>query len=322
MRQTLITIAAIMLGVAPAGAQKNPVIQGLFADPEVLYSHQTGKYYIYPTTDGLRNWAGHEFHVFESRDRKQWTDCGVVLDLRDDVAWADNNAWAPCIIEREQPDGSYRYYFYYTAEGQIGAAVGESPTGPFVDSGAPLIGKERPEGMGHGANIDPDVFCDPATGKYYLYWGNGYLAVAELADDMVSLRPGTTRLIINSKQYYSEGTYVFERKGWYYFLWSKNDTRSPEYQVRYCRARSPLGPINPADSKVILQQRPEQEIYATGHNSVLRHPRRDRWWIVYHRFQRPDAIKLGRDAGYNREVCIDRLRFDRDGNILEIIPQP
>lgn len=318
----LLTTATYVLAIANVQAQKNPVLLGLYADPEVLYSEQTGRYYIYPTTDGQRNWTGHDFHVFESRDMKHWEEKGRVLDLRKDVSWADNNAWAPCIIERKQTDGSYRHYFYYTAEGQIGVAVGTTPTGPFTDSGRPLIDKERPEGMGHGANIDPDVFQDPQTGKCFLYWGNGYLAVAELADDMVSLVPGTTRLIINSKQYYSEGSYVFYRKGWYYFMWSKNDTRSPEYHVRYCRARSPLGPINPAESRVVIQQRPDKGIYATGHHSVVCHPKHDRWWIVYHRFQRPDAIKLGRDAGYNREVCIDRMKFDKDGNIIEVTPKP
>ncbi len=194
----LLAAATCVLVVGNLQAQKNPVLPGLYADPEVLYSKQTGRYYIYPTTDGQRNWTGHDFHVFESRDMKHWEEKGVVLDLRKDVSWADNNAWAPCIIERKQADGSFRYYFYYTAEGQIGGAVGTTSTGPFVDLGHVLIGKERPEGMGHGANIDPDVFQDPQTGKCYLYWGNGYLAVAELAEDMVSLVPGTTRLIITS----------------------------------------------------------------------------------------------------------------------------
>jgi len=34
----------------------NPVLQGFHADPEILYSHQTKKYYIYSTTDGQPGW--------------------------------------------------------------------------------------------------------------------------------------------------------------------------------------------------------------------------------------------------------------------------
>lgn len=37
--------------VSTASIQKNPIIQGYYADPEVMYSEKTGRYYIYPTCD-------------------------------------------------------------------------------------------------------------------------------------------------------------------------------------------------------------------------------------------------------------------------------
>jgi len=46
----------------------------------------------------------------------------------------------------------------------------------------------------------------------------------------------------------------------------------------------------------------------------------DEGYIVYHRFQRPGAIKLGIDAGYNREACIDRMKFDENGMIMPVVP--
>ena len=45
----------------------NPVLKGFYADPEILYSQKTGKYYIYPTSDGFDNWSGDFFKVFSSR---------------------------------------------------------------------------------------------------------------------------------------------------------------------------------------------------------------------------------------------------------------
>lgn len=79
----------------------NPVLQGFHADPEILYSHQTKKYYIYSTTDGQPGWGGWYFSVFSSDNLKDWKDEGVMLDLKSDqVAWADGNAWAPCIEEK------------------------------------------------------------------------------------------------------------------------------------------------------------------------------------------------------------------------------
>jgi GH43 family beta-xylosidase len=61
-------------------------------------------------------------------------------------------------------------------------------------------------------------------------------------------------------------------------------------------------------------------IYATGHNSILQIPGKDEWYIVYHRFNYPNGIKMGRAAGYNREVCIDKMEFNADGSIKQVIP--
>ncbi|EKC72884.1 arabinosidase, partial [human gut metagenome] len=52
------------LGALP----NNPVLPGFHADPEILYSHQTQKYYIYSTTDGQPGWGGWYFTVFSSTD--------------------------------------------------------------------------------------------------------------------------------------------------------------------------------------------------------------------------------------------------------------
>ncbi len=298
----------------------NPVFPGLYADPEVLYAEKTGKYYIYPTSDGFRNWTGDFFKVFSSDDLKTWQDEGVILHLKQDVSWAKHNAWAPCVIEKKTAEGEYKYYYYFTAARQIGVAVADHPTGPFVDSGKALIGAERPEGMPRGQSIDPDVFTDPVSGKSYLYWGNYYMAVCELNEDMVSVKPNTTQIVIPNDAYYSEAAHIFYRNGFYYFSWSKNDTRSEDYEVRYVKATSPTGPIDPSESEVIIQKNPEKGIYATGHHSVVQVPGTDEWYIVYHRFQRPDAIKMGKDAGYNREVCIDKLEFNEDGTIKKVIP--
>ena len=59
------------------------------------------KYYIYSTTDGQPGWGGWYFSVFSSDNLKDWKDEGVMLDLKSDqVTWADGNAWAPCIEEK------------------------------------------------------------------------------------------------------------------------------------------------------------------------------------------------------------------------------
>lgn len=297
--------------------RNNPVITGYFADPETIYSHKNKRFYLYPTTDGVVDWNGSVFHAFSSENLVDWKDEGVILDLGPDVSWADRRAWAPCIIEKETPSG-YRYYYYFCADQKIGVATAFDPVGPFKDSGRPIVAS-RPPGATGGQQIDPAVFRDPKTGKYYLYWGNNYLAVAELSDDMLSIKEETTRILTPDKTF-REGVTVFFRDGRYYFLWSEDDTRSENYRVRYATASSPLGPLEIPKDNLVIAKDPAAGIFATGHNSVIQVPGRDEWYIVYHRFNYPNGIGMGRDAGYHREVCVDRMDFTPDGAIRRIMP--
>tara|TARA_R110002050_G_scaffold184989_3_gene318821 strand:+ start:60837 stop:62981 length:2145 start_codon:yes stop_codon:yes gene_type:complete len=300
-----------------AHIDNNPVLDGFYADPEILYSNKTNKYYLYPTSDGFTGWSGTYFKTFSSPDLVNWTDEGVILDLKKDVSWADRNAWAPAAIEKKIND-EYKYFYYFTAAQKIGVAVSDNPAGPFVDSGEPLIA-ESPKGTKGGQEIDPDIFTDPVSGKSYLYWGNGHMACVELNDDMVSIKKNTL-VLLKPGNTFREGTEIFYRNGTYYFMWSEDDTRSPNYRVRYATSNSPLGPLNIPENNLILEKRPEQGIYATGHNSVIQTPNTDIWHIVYHRFTRPKGIDMGRAAGFNREVCIDKLEFNTDGSIIPVTP--
>jgi len=295
----------------------NPALEGYYADPEILYSHKTGKYYLYPTSDGFTNWGGYYFKVFSSGNLVDWKDEGIILNLKEDLSWADRNAWAPCIVEKKI-GGEFKYFYYFSAAQKIGVAVSNNPTGPFKDSGAPLIDK-FPEGVTHGQQIDPDIFTDPATGKSYLYWGNGYMAGSELNNNMVSVKPETTQ-ILTPDNTFREGTYVFYRKGIYYFMWSEDDTRSENYRVRYGTSDSPLGKIHVPENNQVIAKDPEAGIYGTGHNSILQIPGKDEWYIVYHRFAYPGGIKMGSAAGYHREVCIDKMEFAPDGHIIQVKP--
>ncbi|MGM9478374.1 family 43 glycosylhydrolase [Pedobacter sp. GSP4] len=295
----------------------NPVLKGYYADPEILYSNKTAKYYIYPTSDGFTNWSGTYFKTFSSTDLVNWKDEGKILDLEKDVSWAKKNAWAPTIIE-QKINGAYKYFYYFTAAQKIGVAVADDPAGPFKDGGHALI-STKPKGIKGGQEIDPDVFNDPKTNKNYLYWGNGYMAVAPLNEDMVTIDTNGIK-IITPNNGFREGTEVFYRNNKYYFLWSEDDTRSENYRVRYGFSDSPTGKITIPENNLILAKDAAQGIYGTGHNSVIKINGKDEWYMVYHRFTRPEGILMGRAAGYNREVCIDKMEFNADGTIKPVIP--
>ena len=320
------TIRPIPPTAKGAVAQGNPILPGFHADPEILYSNKTGKYYIYSTTDGKPGWGGYKYYVYSSSDFKDWKNEGVALDAKSDqISWANGNLWAPAAIEVKQKNGSYKYFLYYSANPKenngkkIGVAVSDSPVGPFVDFGKSIVSKSP---VGRGQQIDVDVFIDPVSKKPYLYWGNGYMAGAELEPSMTAIKENTLQVMTpkggSLKDYaYREAPYVFYRNGLYYFMWSVDDTGAANYHVAYGTSKSPLGPIEVAKDPIVLIQDPQHEIYGTAHNSVIQKPGTDEWYIVYHRINK-DYLRF--QPGVHREVCIDKMEFNADGTIKRVMP--
>jgi len=220
--------------------------------------------------------------------------------------------WAPSIIKKKG-----KYYLFFSANdiqndnkvGGIGVAVANNPAGPFKDHlGKPLIDKFH-----NGAQpIDQFVFKD-ADGKYYLIYGGWkHCNIAKLNNDFTGFVPfedGTTFKEITPKGYV-EGPFMFIRKGKYYFMWSEGGWTGPDYSVAYAIANSPFGPFKRVTK--ILQQNPKIATGA-GHHSIIRIPKKNKWYIVYHR--RP----LTETAGNSRVICIDRMYFDEGGFIKPVI---
>jgi beta-xylosidase len=278
------------------GTIKNPVIKGYWADPQVAF--WGGKFYIYPTTDGIANWGATVFHAFSSTDLASWKDEGIILDLAT-ISWGKTNAWAPGITVK---NGTY--YFYFCDAKQIGVATSTSPTGPFKDVlGKPLV----TTGQYGGQSIDPYVFDDD-DGRSYLFFGNGNANGAELNADMTSFKTAPKTIALNA---FREGSVVFKRNGKYYFMYSVSGTDYPDYHVSYATSSSPLGPY--ADGATILQSNNSLGIQSTGHNSVLALPS-GAYYIVYHRWAIPGG------DGNHREVCIDKMTFNADGSIAPVVP--
>lgn len=304
-------------------ADANPILPGFHADPEVLFSKKTGRFYVYPTTDGYPGWGGYTFDVFTSSDLVNFTNAGTILNLSagHDVPWATGNAWAPC-IEEKFVDGKWRYYFYFSGQNRstnyktLGVATAETPEGPFTASSKLVLSSTS-----GGQMIDSDVFTDPVSGQTYFYYGNGQMHYRLLSPDMMTAVGSEYTITPQGGSLadyaYREGTYVFYRDGLYYFLWSVDDTGSANYHVAYGTSTSPTGPIQVADEPIVIIQDPSKEIYGTGHNSVVNVPGTDDWYIVYHRINKH---YINNEPGVHREVCVDRLTFDGQGRINRVAP--
>ncbi len=277
---------------APAAA-----LPGVYADPNIAAFNK--KFYIYPTTDGTVGWMSTYFTCWSSDNLVDWKNEGVILDLPKDLTWAKERAWAPTIARKNN-----KYYFYYSADVNIGVAVSYKPTGPFKDPiGKPLIKR----GSLRGQMIDPMVFVDD-DGSAYMYWGQGQCHAVKLNDDMVSC--DTSKIINFKPEGYNEGPFVIKRKGIYYLMWSEYDTRDPRYSIAYATSKSPLGPFTKVVNQPVLKGK--GVVKGAGHHSVVNVPGTDQWFIAYHRFKIPGG------DGYNRETCISPMYFDKEGRILPV----
>ena len=294
---TIAVAAATALVFSHAQAQAPaPALDGFTADPAIRVFGDT--YYLYPTSD-KPNWMTTDFSVWSSKDLLTWKKERMILDVSRGLAWANIKAWAPDAIER---NGTY--YFYFSADHKIGVATATAPIGPFVDAlGKPLLVRDATMTTN---TIDPYPFIDD-DGQAYIYWGNGDEAnVSKLKPDMVTLDGAVHRIPMMD---FREGVVVFKRQGTYYFMWSIDDARSPNYRVGWGTADSPLGPVRAAQTDFIVLQKNGPAV-GTAHHSVVNVPGTDRWYVAYHRHAIPDG------NGYRRQTVLAKMTFDAQGNIL------
>ena len=310
MKLTFIFISFTILGIDISAQHKstsgNPIFAGWYADPEgIIIKNQ---FWIYPTYS-----APYEQQIFmdafSSSDLITWKKYEHIIDTTS-VKWAKKAMWAPAIVEKDDT-----YFLFFGANdvhegevGGIGVAVAHQPQGPFKD----LLGKPLINEIKNGAQpIDQFVFKDKDGQYYMIYGGWGHCNIIKLKNDFTGFVPhrdGTTFKEITPKGYV-EGPVMFIRNNKYYFMWSEGGWGGPNYKVAYAISDSILGPFERIGT--VLQQ---DATVATGagHHSIMKHPKNDRWYIVYHR--RP----IGETDVNHRVTCIDEMQFDEKGFIQPV----
>ena len=277
---------------------KNPVFAG--ADPQALVVDDT--VWIYPT-HGPRG----EFFAFSSKDLVNWEKHGPLLQFSG-IDWIPEgrHAWAPGIAAR---DG--KFYFYYSVgpkPSHIGVAVGDSPAGPFRDSGSPLLSDD---GDPNFEAIDAAVFEDPADGRWYFYAGGSAgatLRVFELNDDMISFK---REIDVETPPHFTEGSYMHHHDGRYHFTYSHGYWRAASYSVHHATAPTPTGPWTHR-GRILAS---DENHKGPGHHSVIQNPHTKEWLIIYHRWNNRDDE--GPFRGH-RKVAIERLVHEEDGGIRPV----
>lgn len=306
---SLVIALALLATTVQAGDKRysgNPVFTGWYADPEGTI--MDGQFWIFPTYS-----AEYDKQIFmdafSSPDLVHWTKHEKVIS-QDGISWLRRALWAPAIMA-----ANGKYYLFFGANdvhegevGGIGVATADKPEGPYKDAlGHPLIGD-----IVNGAQpIDQFVFHDD-DGEYYMYYGGwGHCNVVRLSQDLLSIIPfpdGEMYKEITPRRYV-EGPFMLKRNGKYYFMWSEGGWTGPNYSVAYAISDSPFGPFERVGK---ILEKDENVARGAGHHSVIKLPGKDKYYIVYHR--RP----LNETAGNNRETCIDKMEFNKDGTIKPV----
>jgi arabinan endo-1,5-alpha-L-arabinosidase len=327
-------LAGVALGPSAAraapGTYTNPVSRDFadtFADPSVIRA-KDGYWYAYGTTDPLREGEGtrHIIPTARSTDLVNWTYVGDAFIDSTLPSWAAPDAalWAPDI---RYLDGTYYLYYVVTQttvtdepnDNAIGVATAPSPTGPWTDSGGPVVGPRRGDSGNPGDfkwTFDPSEFTD-RDGTRYLYYGSYYGGIFVTELNAAGTRAvGEPTMVAIDNRY--EGAYVVRHGRWYYLFASEaNCCAGPTtgYTVFAGRSTSPRGPFVDRDGISLLASRVGGTIVltpngntwvGTGHNAVVT-DLAGQDWLVYHAIDRRDPF-LDEPFGINeRPMLLDRL---------------
>ncbi|WP_371397565.1 family 43 glycosylhydrolase [Fretibacter rubidus] len=199
-----------------------------------------GKAYLYATHDKSADnttFVMEDWWVWSSYDLVNWKHESTLKPADTYIGKGFTSAWATDAAEN---NGKY-YWYFSEANEQTGVVMGNSPTGPWVDTlGKPMLKSE----MTPTHEYDPGILKDGED--YFIIFGAFNYHIARLADDMLSLAEDPQPVeVINARGPYTDdrdgpfagkGTddkpFLHKRAGIYYLSWG----------AFYATADNPYGP--------------------------------------------------------------------------------
>jgi hypothetical protein len=277
----------------------NPAVDHIFAaDPSAHVFDD--RLYVYVTYDepGTNSYDSMKsYHCLSTDDFANWTDHGRILTL-DSVPWALSHLWA---YDCNFWQGRYHLIFCAfekeTGTFKAGLAVSDLPQGPFENLG--FI-----EGVDWGQ--DPSFFVDD-DGKPYIIWGGrGQVLIAELNDDLLSVKAETIVDVSGQINGY-EGPFVHKYQGVYYLTYPALENEEWPQRMRFATATSIFGPYSQGGEFIPVYEGNS----GTIHGSVVEF--RGKWYSFYH-----SAFASGKAT--NRSLMVDEIRYDEAGRIIPFMP--
>jgi len=305
----------------------NPIVTNMYtADPAIRYFH--GTHWMYTSHDeetAVFGFDMRDWRAYSSDDNMQtWTDHGSIMGL-EDIAWADRDAYAIDVVER-----NHTYFLYFPVEqSAIGVAISDSPKGPFRDPlGKPLLTNDMDNAP--VLTIDPSVLIDSTDGQAYLYFGNDspwsaiFAAIFTLSPTLLfsALAARSTPRVVKLNENlleldgpildcpgidnFFEAPWIHKHDDLYYLSYAGN---GPFSDISYATATHPLGPW---EKRGVINSRLFSPSSLTNHHSILDTPNGDGSFFFYH------TTELSGGQWYRRSVAAEHLYYETDGSIRPV----
>ncbi|MCR4953570.1 MAG: family 43 glycosylhydrolase [Treponema sp.] len=314
-------------------SNSNPISSNVFcADPGAIVYN--GRVYVYGTNDQQQFLQTKQnsyeritsIVCFSSDDMANWTFHGEI-DVKAAAPWI-LNSWAPDVCIKKMPDGSDKFYMYFSNNGcGVGVLCADSPLGPWKDPlGEPIVDMFMPELFGTCPNpFDPGA-CIDENGTGWLCFGGGIPAgfdesfpgsarIARLNDDMISF---ATEFLPIPAPYFFESSNIRQINGTYIYTYNNNwgertkwdyDAPKPSQCSMSCMmTKTPEIPesweyknhyfMNPGDMGLN---------YSNNHISYVKF--NGQWYIFFHTLLLQENMPFG---GGFRSICVNKLEFDEE----------
>ena len=305
-------------------------------DPAIMVDGDT--VYLYTGRDVAK---GNAYSItgyicYSSKDLKEWKYEGPIMEAKD-ISWrtADDQAWAAQTIKYKD-----KYYFYYctwdkTSEGKqsIGVAVSDSPTGPFVDKGEPIVrGTDtgKPDhlpanNLSNWNDIDPTAWIETDENgeeHRYLAWGNTIYYVCELNEDMLTVKDlngdGKITWGTSSKDadIIQKDVFEFTEAPWIYRRQDENGKYYGKYYLFYAQKWREQSAYAMTDDLIDGtwefggELMPPNATSNTSHMGVFDF--KGKTYFLYHNGALPGG------NGYRRVANLAEVHFNEDGTVQAI----
>ncbi len=324
-------VLAMSCSLVASALADNPISNYHYlADPAATADDE----YFYIITDsddpaGSNGYTIKSLYAFRSRDMKNWTDFGIVLEAKREY---DNigDIWASGIDIG--PDG--RFYIVYPdgGGGGVGLVGADEIQGPYknpVPDNKKLInnwGGGLADCDGIGWCFDPAIFFDD-DGQGYFTFGGGDSDSRPARDNnnnifnIYKLNKNINGFDVSSKVELKiggpkamEASYIHKKGSTYYLSYSTADLR-----IAYGTSSNPMGPYT---YKGIFMDNPNingRNINANNNNHHGIAQFKGKWYVVYHDRRLVQASEhpasLGNanpDPAYHRSVSIDEFTYNGD----------